>query len=212
MNDNNSILLYGASGHAKVVFDLVRRSGLWQIVALLDDNHSLHGTTFCGETISGGREALPSLLPTCAGGIVAVGDNNIRRSIAGYLGDQGLALVSACHPQSSVADDVDLGAGTVVMAGAVINPACFIGDNCIVNTQASIDHDCILGSHIHIAPGVTVCGGVTIGDGAFIGAGATIIPGVSIGAGAVVGAGSTVVAYVPPEITVVGTPARPLKK
>lgn len=211
MDDNNSILLYGASGHAKVVFDLVRRSGLWQIVALLDDNRDLQGTTFCGVTISGGREALPILMPTCAGAIVAVGDNVIRRRIAGQLAEQGLALVTACHPQASVADDVVLGAGTVVMAGAVINPACRVGDNCIVNTQASIDHDCLLGSHTHIAPGVTICGGVTIGEGAFIGAGATVVPNVTIGIGATVGAGSTVVNSVPPGVTVIGTPARLLK-
>lgn len=211
MGDRKPILLYGASGHAKVVLDLVAAAGHWQVVAMLDDNRALQGTTFCGVPVVGGREALGSLRPTVSGGIVAIGDNAIRRRLADFLLEQGLPLVSACHPQACLAADVVLGAGTVVMAGAVINPASRVGDNSIINTRASIDHDCTIGRDVHIAPGVTLCGGVTVGDGAFIGAGATIIPNIDVGAGAVVGAGATVVASVPPGATVVGTPARVIK-
>jgi sugar O-acyltransferase (sialic acid O-acetyltransferase NeuD family) len=211
MDDKRPILLYGASGHAKVVLDLVRAAGCWQVVALLDDNPALHGTAFCGVPIPGGHSALAPLLSTCVGGVVAIGNNAIRRRIADSLTANGLILVSACHPQACIAADVELGAGSVVMAGVVINPATRIGANCIINTRSSIDHDCCIGDHVHIAPGVTLCGGVTVGEGAFVGAGATVIPNVTIGANAMVGAGATVIAPVPPGTTVVGIPARPLK-
>lgn len=52
----------------------------------------------------------------------------------------------------------------------------------------------------------------TVCKGASIGANSTILPGITIGEGAMVGAGSVVTRDVPPGITVVGNPARPLKK
>jgi mannose-6-phosphate isomerase-like protein (cupin superfamily) len=48
--------------------------------------------------------------------------------------------------------------------------------------------------------------------GASIGANATILPGVEIGEGAMVGAGAVVTHDVPPGATVVGSPARVLRK
>jgi len=208
MDDKQAIFLYGASGHAKVVLDIVRSSGDLRVVALLDDNRALHGSTFDGVTVPGGRETLDQLSSGCRQGLVAIGDNAIRRQIAEFLVSRGIELVSCIHPRACLAGDVVVGAGTVIMAGAVVNPATLIGGNSIINTCASVDHDCRVGSHVHIAPGATLCGGVVVGDGAFVGAGATIIPNLTIGAGAVVAAGATVVSPVAPGVKVAGTPAR----
>ncbi len=48
--------------------------------------------------------------------------------------------------------------------------------------------------------------------GASIGANATIVCGVTIGEGATVGAGAVVTKDVPPGESVVGNPARPIKR
>lgn len=55
-------------------------------------------------------------------------------------------------------------------------------------------------------------GDVVIESGAFIGAHAVIFPGVRIGRGAVVGAGAVVTKDVENDITVVGVPAKPLRR
>jgi maltose O-acetyltransferase len=51
---------------------------------------------------------------------------------------------------------------------------------------------------------------IAIGDDAWLGGGSIVLPGVSVGEAAVVGAGSVVSRDVPPGVTVVGNPARPI--
>ena len=102
--------------------------------------------------------------------------------------------------------EVELGAGTVVFDGAVVNPGVATGPICIVNTNATVEHDCRLGTNVHIGPGATVSGGVRIGDHTFVGAGAVIIHGVRIVAGCLIGAGAVVTDDLTEPGTYVGLP------
>mgnify|MGYP003438996805 CR=1 FL=1 len=83
-----------------------------------------------------------------------------------------------------------------------------VGQACIVNHRASIDHECIVGDGVHLAPGATLCGCVTLHDNVMIGAGAVILPRLSIGENSIIGAGAVVTRDVPPNVVVVGNPAR----
>ena len=122
--------------------------------------------------------------------IIAVGNNHDRKYEAERLADKKFATL--IHPKAYVADDVEFGVGTVVMAGAVVQPATVIGNHVIVNTCASVDHDCQIGDFVHIAPGARICGGVTIGEGAFLGAGCIVTHGVKVDAWSFHKAGSLV--------------------
>ena len=206
------IFVFGASGHAKVVIDAAHAQG-HEVAALFDDDPVLAGTKVLGCTVVGGRQILPAW---CAehgveAGIVGIGNNRIRAAIAHWLVAQGLRLVSVVHPRATVATGVEIGAGSVLMAGAVVNPDTVIGAHCIVNTGATVDHDCRLGEAVHLAPGCNLCGGVRVGAGSLLGVATVVIPNVTIGAGVLVGAGSTVLADLPDGARVAGTPARPIK-
>ncbi|MEI6825275.1 MAG: acetyltransferase [Desulfuromonadales bacterium] len=205
-----NIFVYGASGHAKVVIDIIEQQGIYEILFLVDDDLSLKGQDFCGYRVLGGKQELLETNYQTYGGIVAIGNNRIRTSIARWLTDKGFILVSAVHPSVQLGRGVSIDTGTVVMAGVVINSDTSIGKNVIINTRASIDHDCTIGESAHIAPGVTMCGTISVGTGSFVCSGATIIPNLTIGNNVLVGAGSTVIRDVADNVTVVGSPARQL--
>lgn len=205
------IFVFGASGHAKVVIDIIERQGLYSIAFLVDDDPALKDTDFYGYPVIGGKQELLEARVQVCGGIVAIGCNRKRYSVSDWLSENGFYLVLAVHPSAQLGRGVTVEVGTVIMAGAVINSDSRIGKNVIVNTRAGIDHDCTVGDGVHIAPGTILCGTVNVGNGTFICAGATVIPNLIIGSDVIVGAGSTVISNVPDGVTVVGSPARVVK-
>jgi sugar O-acyltransferase (sialic acid O-acetyltransferase NeuD family) len=208
-SEREKIFIFGASGHAKVVIDIVELQGLYDIAFLADDDANLKDTTVYGYRVIGGK---PELLTSgIKRGIVAIGNNRARCGVAEWLKDNGFEFVSAIHPSAQLARGVTIGSDSVVMAGTVINSDSTIGYDVIINTRASIDHDCTIGNGVHIAPGATLCGNVTVGAETFVCAGSTIIPNLIIGHDVIVGAGSTVIRNVSDQVTVVGSPAKVLK-
>lgn len=204
------LMIFGASGHAKVVIDVVEKQGHVRPHILADDNPELHGQLFYGYRVIGGRQELQSRY--AEGGmqcLVAIGSNHNRAELALWLQAHGFILAApAVHPSVQIARGVGIAAGSVLMAGCVINSDTTIGSNVIVNTGATVDHDCVIGDAAHIAPGATLCGNVRVGMETLVGAGAVIHPNITIGRNVVVGAGATVLRDVPDGKTVVGTPAR----
>jgi sugar O-acyltransferase (sialic acid O-acetyltransferase NeuD family) len=202
------IFIFGASGHAKVVIDIIEKQGLYEIEFLVDDDLNLRGRNFFGYQVLGGKDALLGLSGAPRKVMVAIGSNKARGMVAEWLEDQGFALITAIHGSAQLGREVSVGPGSVVMANAVINSATIIGKNSIINTRASVDHDCHLGDNVHIAPGATLCGTVAVGAGTFVAAGATVIPNLTIGKDCIVGAGAVVLRDVPDGAVVVGNPAK----
>lgn len=191
--------LYGASGHAKVILDILRANEV-KVTALIDDNREL--SSLSGFPVLHNKRTDISPL------IISIGNNEIRKKIATTLVAE---YAVAIHPSAIISDSVTIGCGSVVMQGAIIQIDSKIGEHTIINSGASIDHDCKIGSFTHIAPHSTLCGDVTVGEGAWIGAGATVIQGIKIGKWATVGAGAVVIKDVPDYAVVAGVPAKVIK-
>lgn len=201
------LLVIGASGHARVLIDIAEKQGRYRVVGLLDDRTKLHGTQVMGYPVLGGRDLLGGAdLPAHA--IVAIGTAGPRSAWQAHLEEHGFQLAVLVHPAAQIGREVQLGAGTVVMAGAVVNSGTRIGRGAIVNTGASIDHDCEIAAFVHVAPGARLAGGVRVGERAHIGIGSCVIQCLQIGADATVGAGAAVIRNVAAQATVVGVPAR----
>jgi sugar O-acyltransferase (sialic acid O-acetyltransferase NeuD family) len=210
-----NIVIIGSSGHAKVVIDLVEKEGKCRIAGLLDQSREIDAETL-GYRVLGKEEDLRRLLAghALAGAIVAIGDNFVRSQVAARVRQAcpGLAFVTAVHPGAHVARGVAIGEGTVLMAGATVNPCCSIGSHCILNTNSSLDHDSVMGDFSSLAPRAAAGGDVSIGAFTAIGIGATVIHGVRIGEHTVIGAGSTVLEGVGSRQVAFGTPARVIRE
>ena len=192
-----TINLFGASGHAKVIKDIIEANGD-QVGCLYDD------APHCDEI--NGRPVFKATQAEVEGPlIISIGSNNVRRLIARKY---PLQYVKAVHPRSIISPSVKIGDGSVVMQGAIIQSDTKIGKHCIINTGASVDHECVIGDFAHISPHATLCGNVHVGEGTWIGAGTTVIPGVKIGKWCVIGAGSVVIHDIPDNTTVVGNPCK----
>jgi len=214
INTSRTILVLGASGHAKVVLDMIEKAAKCKVGGLFDDNPALLGSTVLGYEVMGGKGDLLAQtggMRDCSV-VVAIGNNAIRASVAAELIANKKHLCEALiHPSAQIAHGVRIGKGCVVMAGAIINADSCVGNNVIVNTSATIDHDCIIGDGVHIAPGVTLCGGIKVGENTLVGAGAVVSPNLRIGSNVTIGAGATVLQDIDDGLTVVGSPARPIK-
>lgn len=206
------LLLWGASGHGKVVLDIAISMACFDEVFFIDDaGHSPSG--FCGHPVypAGDYLSRPAGNPVPAFA-VSIGRNGVRAACYQRALQHGLTPATLLHPSATIAKTAVIGSGTVVMARVAINPDACIGANCIINTAAVVEHDCRIGDHVHLSPGVLLAGGVTIGSYAHMGIGAIALPGAEIGERAVVGAGAVVLKSVSPGAVVAGVPARPLPR
>lgn len=192
--------LYGASGHAKVIIEILECLKI-TVDGLFDDNANIK--KLLNYPVKPYEHEVISSL------IISIGNNAIREKIADHLNVQ---YGRAFHPTSSISKRSVIGEGTVVMSGVSINADAQIGKHCIVNTNASIDHDCILGDFVHVSPNAALCGDVHIGEGSHIGAGAVIIPGIRIGKWCNVGAGAVIIRNIPDYSKVVGNPGSQIQR
>lgn len=210
-------VIWGAAGHALVLNDLISQNGD-KLIAFFDNNKEIK-TPIEDVPLLGDfhdfknwieRERNISNIEF----LVAIGGarGKDRYDIQNDLLKYGLASTILIHPKAYIANNVELGDGTQVLAQACVAPSVTVGKACIINHRASIDHECVLFNGVHIAPGATLCGCVEIGEFSFIGAGAVILPRVKIGKNSIIGAGSVVIKDVPDFCTVVGNPARIIKR
>lgn len=207
-------VLWGSSGHAKVLASLIALRG-GKVVALFDNLPV--PSALCGVTVYLGEDGFNrwadrSAQRTSVIGLAAIGGarGRDRLAIHALFRRRGLQAGTLVHPAASVCATATLGAGTQVLAQAVIAADSRVGEGCIINHRAAVDHDCILGDGVHICPGATLCGCINVGDNVMVGAGAVILPRVNIGSDAVIGAGAVVTKNIPSGATVVGNPGRVL--
>lgn len=203
---NEQVIVIGASGHGKVVADIVRRSGN-TLLGFLDDNETLSpeiaGIPVLGKVADYARYPDVSF-------VIGIGSSAIREKIVCQL--DGVRWYTAIHPSAVIsALDMQIGVGSVIMANAVINPSAHIGEHCIINTAAVVEHDNRIGDFTHISVGAKLGGTVSVGAHTWVSIGATVSNNVSICDHCMIGAGAVVIHNIKESGTYVGVPARKIK-
>lgn len=207
------LAIWGASGHAMVVADIIRRCDEYHLAGFLDDvNPERRGSCFFGAPILGGREQLDELLQQNIRHIIfGFGNNDMRLQLAEFVRKHGFKLATAIDPRAMIASDVPVGEGTVIKAGSVIDPGVRIGANVYIGAKTSIAHEATFEDGASMSAGADV-GKCSIGRASFIGISATVKPGVNVGRRALIGAGAVVVRDIPDESVAYGVPARVHRK
>lgn len=196
------IIILGAGGHAKVVTDVLVKSG-YEIIGIVTPDKERDSLCF-GYRVIGDDDELDSYRDKdflLANGIGFLPGKSLRWDIAMKMREKGHSFVNVIHPSAIIADDVTLVEGVQVMAGSIIQPGVHIGRDTIINTGACIDHDCNIGKNCHFAPGVTLSGDVQVDDGVHIGTGSSVIQGKTIGTGTVIAAASVIYHDIPDNVT-----------
>ena len=197
------MIVYGASGHGKV------------IIEILEDIHTPHIEIWDDADKEPVweypvKKPLPPDETVTDKMIISIGMNVTRKKVAERF-EHAVKFGTAIHSTAHISKRSAIGAGTVVMAGVVINADTHIGKHCIINTSSSIDHDCVLGDFVHVSPNATLSGDVKVGTGTHIGTGASVIQGIKIGKWCTIGAGAIVINDIPDHATAVGNPANVIK-
>jgi sugar O-acyltransferase (sialic acid O-acetyltransferase NeuD family) len=204
MSLTDRILLYGASGHAKVICEILETQRRMPN-GLIDDNPQV--TSLLDYTVY--NTIQQAAVKADDQFIISIGNNRIRKIVAQKL--SGAKFTHAIHPSAVISPRSSIGEGTVVMANVTVNVHSTIGEHVILNTNCSIDHDCVVNNFVHISPNVALAGDVQVGEGTHVGIGACVKQSIRIGKWVMIGAGAVVIRDVPDYAVVVGNPGRIIK-
>jgi len=199
-------VVFGYSGHAYVVLDILI-ANQYHIAGYYDTapkgNNPFNLSYLGTEQDDSVFEKLEDY-----DAFLAIGDNHTRARLFEKLFQYHINTPAAIHTTATVSPIAEIGGGTVVMPGAVINAIAKIGNAVICNSSSVIEHECVIEDYAHIAPGAVLAGNVKVGKNSFVGANAVIKQGIIIGANVVIGAGSVITKNVDDGLTVYGNPAK----
>lgn len=191
-----AILLVGAGGHARACIDVVEQEARYAVAGLVGLASEV-GSKVCGYPVLGTDEDLPALLGRHGVALISIGQiktAELRERVFSLVERKGGVPPAIVSPRAYVSRHAHVGAGTIIMHGAIVNAGARVGRNCIINSMALVEHDSVIEDHCHVATSAALNSGVHVGHGSFIGSGATVRQSTRIGARCVIGMGQTVVA------------------
>jgi sugar O-acyltransferase (sialic acid O-acetyltransferase NeuD family) len=201
---SDGVLLVGASGLAREVL----AAGMSGVVGVLDDNVALQGTEIAGVPIVGGVAAAADRSERL---LICIGPGAGRRRVARQLARLGVCdgrYASFVAPSARLGLTSTIGAGSVVLDGAVVTADAALGRHVVVMPNCTITHDDVLADFATLAAGAALAGGVHLGEAAYIGMNVSVRQGLRVGSDATIGMGAVVLEDVPAGQTWAGVPAR----
>ncbi|MEI3377513.1 MAG: NeuD/PglB/VioB family sugar acetyltransferase [Coriobacteriales bacterium] len=206
--EKTKLIIVGAGGHAMSVVDSIDFRAV-ELVGFIDGRPDLE--TFLGYPVLA-HDLDQVTSPESFSYFIAIGDNRARHDWYMRIKKTGATFVNIIDSSAIISEDVVMGEGNFVGKQAIVNRGAEIGDNNIINTRALIEHRCVVGSHNHVSTNSVLNGDVVLGDGTFVGSSSVTNGQLSIGSWSIIGSGSSVIRSVEDNVTVVGTPARVVKR
>ena len=204
-----TLAILGAGGHAKSVYDIVKKS---KKIYFFDEKKTSFKISNKKFVVWKSTDLIKKYKKKISEVIIAIGNNQDRKKNFKLIKKNRLDFATLIHSKSYLGYGVKIGQGTVILQGSLVNTDSQIGNNCIINSHVSIDHDCIIDDHTHVCPGVIIGGNVKVGKNCWIGLGAKIIQNCIIGDNVFVAAGAVVTKNLKSNSFVKGIPAKYAKK
>ena len=215
------IVIIGAGGFAREVRWLIQEinraasSPMYEFAGYVVSDLTRLGEHDSRDEVRGDYEWLEKHLHDVDALTIGIGTPQIRLKVAAELERHfpNLEWPTLIHP--SVLFDRErctVGHGGILCAGVIGTVGLVIESFAMVNLACTLGHEAILRRGCVLNPTVNISGGVDVGEGVLVGTGAQILQYIKVGKGATVGAGAVVTKDVPPGDTIVGIPAKSLKK
>ena len=190
----DKIILIGAGGHARSCIDVLEKENQFEIAGLIEKGESISNESL-GYPVIGTDDDLQVLRQQYKNALITVGQiksPKVRIKLFQLLKKLDFTLPVILSPKSYVSKHAQIGEGSIIMHGAIVNANAKIGINCIINNKSLIEHDVVIGDHCHISTGAIVNGEVSVGSESFIGSGAVTKQSISIDNNCVIGAGAVI--------------------
>ena len=181
MNKEN-IILIGAGGHALSCIDVIEQENKYNIHGLVGLKDEV-GKKISGYDVIATQDELVNLSKDFRYAFIAIGQiKNVKLRIDMYESvlNTGFKIPSIISPQSFISRTVQIGEGTIIMNGVILNSGVRIGNNCIINSKALIEHGTQVADHCHISTGAILNGDCVVESKSFVGSGAIVKHGVTI--------------------------------
>lgn len=188
------IILIGGGGHCKACIDVIEEDNRYVIKGIIDLPEKI-GNTILGYSIIDCDENLEKIAKEFKNFFITVGfikSSRRRMELFNQIKSLGGSFPSIYSPKSHISKYAEVGEGTIIMHGAVINADAKVGNNCIINNQALIEHDVIVSDNSHISTGAKINGECFVGENCFIGSGTIINHCVNVNSDIIIGSGSLV--------------------
>lgn len=178
---SGNVVIVGAGGHGRAVAEALRQLKGLTIAGFLDDGEQRDVWEW--RVLGPTNRSLEAYRRLADSAIVAIGNNEHRRSLHLRLVEAGFRMVSVVHPRALVSPTAKVGEGCAVMAGAIVGTEAVLEEGVIVNSGATVDHHCRVEAFGHVGTNCAMAGGSVLGRGAWMQAGAALAYGVQVAAG-----------------------------
>jgi sugar O-acyltransferase (sialic acid O-acetyltransferase NeuD family) len=202
-----NLLIVGAGGFGREVLSYIEDDNpLFRVKGFLDSRaDALAGTPrdvpILGDPLT--YEPVPGDVF-----MAALGDPQARSKYTAELRRRGVDFATVVHPRANFNKHAKIERGCVIGPGVGVSVDVHIGEFTCIQEFTVIGHDAQIGNWCQINSHCTIAGRARIGNFVTIHPNSVITSRAVIGDGVTVAPGSVVVGHIPPDITVLGNPAR----